>query len=321
MNEETLIIFLLIQGVLFAALAPYNLPSYMTAMIPLAIIAGFLLRRWIYIGLMWVSSFFSFLVMQTITHVGFIVYFSDINMKILTTNIYPYSSFPPWINSIAGSLYVVSLLTFIPLSLHRKKGTLGKLRKSLIAQSATIGAIVLVGVLLLAPVASSIPQDMYLSPSIDSFTGYGSNEYILGTSLVAAYYFPNLGTMDKEGIDHFLGKIEFPSGNYNVYILSGSNTANNGDFIQHILLPYPLNYATLQLEGNVSGDVSLTLENSTSSLSPREMQTQSNDSALFSKRIRKRRNSSGAALQHSVLRTVNSIFIVLLTCQKEEFEL
>ena len=298
-NEETLIIFLLVQGVLFAALAPYNLPSYMTAMIPLAIIAGFMLRRWIYIGLMWVSSFFSFLVMQTITHVGFIVYFSDLNMKILTTNIFPYSSFPPWINSIAGSLYVVSLLTFIPLSLHRRKGTLGKLRKSLIAQSATIGAIVLVGALLLAPVASSIPQDMYLSPSIDSFTGYGSNEYIVGTSLVAAYYFPNFGTMDRAGIDYFLGKIEFPSGYYNIYTLSSGMATTNGDFIQHFLLPYPLNDATLQLEGNVPGDVSLTLENFTSSLSPREMQSQSNDSTLFSFNVNSYLNGSYALFVNS----------------------
>ena len=281
-NDETLVVFLLVQGVLFAAFAPINLPSFMSAVIPLAIIATLYLKRWIFIGMTWVSSFFSFLVMQTITHVGVLVYFSDINIKILIIKIYPWSSYPSWINSIAGSLYVASLLAFIPVALLRKKGNLPNLRKSIAAQSAAIGAIVLVGALLLAPVASSIPQDMYLSPSIDSFAGYGSNEYIVGTSLVVAYYFPNLGTMDKAGIDHFLGKIEFPSGNYNVYILSSSNTANNGDFIQHILLPYPLNYATLQLEGNVSGDVSLTLENSTSSLSPREMQTQSNDSALFS---------------------------------------
>ena len=281
-NEETLIIFLLIQGVLFAALAPYNLPSYMTAMIPLAIIAGFLLRRWIYIGLMWVSSFFSFLVMQTITHVGFIIYFSDLNMKILTTNIYPYSSFPPWINSVAGTLYVASLLLFIPLSLLRKKGNIAMLRKSLFAQSATIGAIVLVGVLLLAPVASSIPQNMYLSPGIDSFSAYGSNEYIVGTSLVATYYFPDLDSMDTAGINHFLGKIEFPSGYYDIYMFPGSGTFRSGEFMQTISLPYPLDGAKLQFKGISSGNISMTLENSTSSISPKELQSWSANSTLFS---------------------------------------
>ncbi len=278
-NAETLIIFLLIQGVLFAALAPYNLPSYMSAMIPLAIIASLMLKRWIYIGLMWVSSLFSFLVMQTITHVGFIVYFSDLNMKILTTNIYPYSTFPSWINSVAGTLYVVSLLLFIPLSLLRKKGNMARLRKSLIAQSATIGVIVIVGVVLLAPVASSVPQNMYLAPSIDSFSASGSNEYIVGTSLVATYYFPDLGSMDKAGIDHFLGKIEFPSNYYSVYTLSGSSVVKSGSFKQTILLPYPLLDAKLQFFGSSSGEISITLENSTSSISLQELQ-QGNSTVL-----------------------------------------
>ena len=281
-NAETLIIFLLIQGVLFAALAPYNLPSYMTAMIPLAIIAGFMLRRWIYIGLMWVSSFFSFIVMQTITHAGFIVYFSDMNMKALTSNIYPYSNSPLWINSVAGTLYVASLLLFIPLSLLRKKGNIARLRKSLFAQSATIGAIVLVGVLLLAPVASSIPQNMYLSPGVDSFTAYGSNEYIVGTSLVATYYFPDLDSMDRAGIDHFLGKIEFPSGYYDIYMLLSSGTFRSGEFMQTISLPYPLDGAKLQFEGISSGNISMALENSTSSISPKERQSWSANSTLFS---------------------------------------
>ena len=281
-NEETLIIFLLVQGVLFAALAPYNLPSYMTAMIPLAIIAGFLLRRWVYIGLMWVSSFFSFLVMQTITHVGFIVYFSDINMKILTTNVYPYSSFPPWINSVAGTLYVASLLLFIPISLLRKKGNMARLRKSLIAQSAAIGAIVLVGVLLLAPVASSIPQNMYLSPSIDSFAAYGSNEYIVGTSLVATYYFPDLGSMHQAGINHFLGRIELPSNYYSVYSLPGGSAGKSGNFMQTISLPYPLQSAKLQLMGTSPGKVSIIIENKTSSISLQESQSQSGNSTIYS---------------------------------------
>ncbi|MCW6157970.1 MAG: hypothetical protein LVQ63_00585 [Thermoplasmatales archaeon] len=281
-NAETLIIFLLIQGVLFAALAPYNLPSYMAAMIPLAIIASLMLKRWIYIGLMWVSSLFSFIVMQTITHVGFIVYFSGLNMKILTTNIYPYSTFPSWTNSIAGTLYVASLLLFIPLSLLRKEGNMARLRKSLIAQSATIGAIVLVGVVLLAPVASSIPQNMYLSPSIDSFTAHGSNEYIVGTSLVATYYFPDLGSMDQAGINHFLGKIEFPSNYYGIYTLSGDSAVKSGNFMQAFSLPYPLLNAKMQLMGTSPGEVSLIIENSTSSISLQESQSQSGDSTVFS---------------------------------------
>jgi hypothetical protein len=297
-NAETLIIFLLIQGVIFAALAPSNVPSYMTAMIPLAVIASLMLKRWIYIGVMWVSSLFSFLVMQTITHVGFIVYFTDLNMKILTTNIYPYSTFPSWVNSVAGTLYVASLLLFIPLSLLRKKGRMAGLRKSLIAQSATLGAIVIVGVVLLAPVASSIPQNMYLAPSIDSFSASASNEYIVGTSLVATYYFPDLGSMDQAGIDHFLGKIEFPNNYYSVYILSGSNAAKSGSFRQTIPLPYPLLNARLQLPGTSSGEISITLENSTSSISLQELQLE--NSTVFS-------FNAGTYLSGNYLMIVNSL--------------
>lgn len=230
--------------------------------------------------MMWVSSLFSFLVMQTITHVGFIVYFSDLNMKILTTNIYPYSTFPSWINSVAGTIYVVSLLLFIPLSLLRKKGNMARLRKSLIAQSATIGVIVIVGVVLLAPVASSIPQNMYLAPSLDSFAASGSNEYIVGTSLVATYYFPDLGSMDQAGIDHFLGKIELPSNYYSVYTLSGGSAMKSGNFTQIIPLPSPLLNAKLQLLGISSGEISITLENSTSSISLQE--SPPGNSTLFS---------------------------------------
>ena len=304
-NAETLIIFLLIQGVLFAALAPSNVPSYMTAMIPLAIIASLMLKRWIYIGLMWVSSLFSFLVMQTITHVGFIVYFSDLNMKILTTNIYPYWTFPSWINSVAGTIYAVSLLLFIPLSLLRKKGNMARLKKSLIAQSATIGVIVIVGVVLLAPVASSIPQNMYLAPSIDSFSATGSNEYIVGTSLVATYYFPDLGSMDQAGIDHFLGKIEFPSNYYNAYVLAGGSTSRNGSFIQTITLPYPLCNAELHLQGMSSGETSLILKNSTSSISLQELQSQSGNSTLFS-------FIAGSYLNGKYVMSVNSSIPLLL---------
>jgi len=77
-NIEIVIIFLFIQGILFSSLAPYNLPSYMAAEIPLAIIVAFIYRRWIFIGTMWLSSFLSFIVMQTISPVGFIIYFSDL---------------------------------------------------------------------------------------------------------------------------------------------------------------------------------------------------------------------------------------------------
>jgi hypothetical protein len=76
-NIEIVIIFLSIQGILFSSLAPYNLPSYFAAEIPLAIIVAFIYRRWIFIGLTWLSSFLSFVVMQTINHVCFIIYFSN----------------------------------------------------------------------------------------------------------------------------------------------------------------------------------------------------------------------------------------------------
>jgi len=76
-NIKIVIIFLSIQGVLFSSLAPYNLPSYIAAEIPLSIIVAFIYRRWIFIGLTWLSSFLSFVVMQTINPIGFIIYFSD----------------------------------------------------------------------------------------------------------------------------------------------------------------------------------------------------------------------------------------------------
>ena len=177
---------------------------------------------------------------------------------------------------------MASLLLFIPISLLRKKGTMARLRKSLIAQSATIGAIVLVGALLLAPVASSIPQDMYLSTSIDSFAADGSNEYIVGTSLVATYYFPDLGSMDQAGINHFLGRINFPSNYYSIYSLSGSSAEKGGDFMQTISLPYPLQSAKLQLVGTSPGKVSIIIENKTSSISLQESQLQSGNSTIYS---------------------------------------
>lgn len=285
-GEETLIAFLLVQGALFAALAPYNLPSYMAALIPLAVIAALLLRRWMYICMMWVSTTFSFLVMQTITHSGFIVYFSDLNTKILNTTVYPHAWYPSAVNSIAGSLYALSLLAFIPVAIFRRKGSLRRLRKSLVSQSTAVGVVVLVGILLFAPVATSVPQNMFLSHTIDSFTADPSPAYINGTSIVATYYFPTLGPMSEGGLEHFLGEIEFPGSYFNVFNLSTGTVQEVGVFSQHLTLPYPMRNATLQLVGGGIGDVSLVLSNSTSSLSPHHSYVEHGNRSTYSFDVR-----------------------------------
>ncbi|MEM0136523.1 MAG: hypothetical protein QXU18_15070, partial [Thermoplasmatales archaeon] len=281
-NDKTLILFLLIQGVLFAALAPYNLPSYMAAMIPLAIIASLYLKRWIYIGMMWLSTFFSFVVMQTITHAGFILYFSDLNMKILARNIYPWGSYPSWINSIAGSLYAISLLAFLPLSLKGREGSMRKLRKSTAAQTSVIAAIVVVGILILAPVASSIPQGMYLSPSIDSSTSSPSSSVISGVSLVTTYDFPLIGSMSNDGREHFIGNIVYPVNTVTIYNSPPTEETTTGSFSQILLLPMPVRNASLIVEGEGRGTVHIEIENSTSKVVTHSSQSMNGNLTSFS---------------------------------------
>lgn len=277
-NVTSLIIFLFIQGIIFSSLFPNNIPSYMAAEIPLAIIVAFMLRKWIFIGLMWMSSFLGFLVMQTIVPTGFLVYFTDLNHNLMNASYYR----PSLLFNIAGSAYAISIL-FDIFFLKQKKGRMTPTpKKTLIAQYTIVAAIVVVALVVLLPVATQIPPDMYLSQTIDSFTSSASSEYIAGTSLIATYNFPVLGSMDQGGIDHFLGQIVLPDSYYVIYKLSPGYTVESGSFIQSISLPYPLQNGTFQLTGTVLGTVSLTLENLTSSFTPQESQSHSGNSALFS---------------------------------------
>jgi hypothetical protein len=65
-----------------------------------------MLRRWIFIGLMWISSSFGFWVMQSINSVGFIIYIFDLSQKISDVK----NAYPSWVINIAGSFYVISIL-------------------------------------------------------------------------------------------------------------------------------------------------------------------------------------------------------------------
>jgi len=261
-NERSLIVFLLIQGALFASLAPYNLPSYMTALIPLAIIVGLYLRRWSYIVLMWISTVFSFVVMQTINPVGFIVYFSDVNINVLNIK----SAYPPWINSIAGSLYALSLLMFIPLSLRGREGAMKKIKRALAPQSAAVAAIVVVGMLIFIPVSSSVPQGMYLSPTIDSFQAAPTSMYLVGTTIVSYYNFPILGTMDRGGLSHFIGEIEYPTSYYPIYNTTGIYEKMAEQFSQYVNIVLPIRNPSIEFSGVGRGSATVELHNSSSTI-------------------------------------------------------
>jgi len=261
-NERSLIVFLLIQGALFASLAPYNLPSYMAAVIPLAIILSLYLRRWAFVVLMWISTVFSFIVIQTINPVGFIVYFSDININVLNIK----SAYPPWINSIAGSLYALTLLIFIPLSLRGREGTMKKIKRALAPQSAAVAAIVVVGMLIFIPVSSSVPQNMYLSTAVDSFQAAPTSMYLVGTTIVSDYSFPILGTMDTGGLSHFTGEIEYPTSYYPLYNVTGIYEKMAEPFSQYVNLTLPIRSPGIEFSGVGRGSATVELHNSSSTI-------------------------------------------------------
>ena len=263
-NRESLLIFFLIQGVLFSAINPYNLPSYIAAMVPFAIILAIMNKRWVLIGMLWISSFLSFLVMQTINPVGFIIYFSDINLKILNTkNIYP-----QWLNSVFGFLYSLSLLLFIPVALRMKKGETRRFTKTLLSQGSVIGALAVVALLILVPVTSSIPSNMYLSGEINTFQAQSVSESLVGSTLLVEYSVPVVGFLSQNELRNFIGYIEMPSSFYTIYNTSRIALLPPGSFEQSLRLSYPLRNATLELFGNGNGSVLPELVNGTTTVIP-----------------------------------------------------
>ncbi len=257
-GRESLVSFLLIQGVLFSALNPYNLPSYMAAVIPFAIIIAVVYRRWMIIGLLWFVYALSFGIMQTINSVGFLIYFSDVNLKILAIrNLYPIV-----LNDDLGFLYSFSLLCFIPIVLRMKRGNVVKFTKSLISQFSTILVLAVVALIVLAPVASSVPSGMFLESSLNTFQVNQVSESLNGTSLVATYSVPLVGLMDNKYTNYLEGYITLPSTQYVVVNDPGTISLQRANFSEILELQFPVTDPTLKLFGSSYGNVTASLSNS-----------------------------------------------------------
>ena len=275
-NKESLLVFFLIQGVLFSAINPYNLPSYMSAMIPFAIILAIIYRRWLLIGLLWLVSVLSLIVMQTINHIGFPIYFSDVNMKLLNINV----SYPSWLNYVAGFLYSLCLLTFIPIGLRIKAGKVIRFRNTIASQLSTLVAMSVVAIVVLAPVASSVPGDMFLAPSLDHFYAQPVSASLSGSSLIVDYVASTPGLVGGSYSGDFIGYIEMPSSTYVVFNTSGNTKVSPGDYEENISLPYPLQNATLELFGAGKGTSTVVLVNGTETVQP-SYQTVTSGSFIF----------------------------------------
>ncbi|MEM3290920.1 MAG: hypothetical protein QW046_05320, partial [Candidatus Micrarchaeaceae archaeon] len=261
-NIRALITFLFIQGILFSSLAPYNLPSYMAAEIPLAIIVSFMERRWIFIGLTWVSSFFSFWVMQTINHVGFIIYFSDINQKILNVR----NSYPSWVVNAAGSLYAISILA--NLFFLRGKGVDRKFTggRSVAVQSSVVAVIVVVSLLILLPVVNDVPVNMYLSPQINTFQADVSSVSIRDGNMYVSYSMPlELRYLSQR--EYVSGVILYQESQITVLdVMEKGLTEGNHSY--EIKIPYPLVDAAITLFSPYAGNISIALESSGENIFP-----------------------------------------------------
>jgi hypothetical protein len=263
-NEESLLVFFLIQGVLFASLNPYNLPSYMSAVIPFAILLAIMYRRWVVIGLLWISSFLSFLVMQTINSVGFLIYFSDVNLKILNIR----NVFPSWFNSVLGFLYSFSLLLLIPQALKLKAGKAVKFKKTMVSQASVVATLVVVAIIILVPVISSVPSNMYLEASVNTSQALPVSESLLGDSLSVEYKIPVVGLLGTSYVKYFIGEISTPSTFYVIYNDSRNFTIFPGNFTAPLDVYFPIEGSTLELFGTGIGLVNLILVNETSITEP-----------------------------------------------------
>jgi uncharacterized membrane protein len=260
-SRESLVAFLLIQGVSFSALNPYNLPSYMAAMIPFAIIVAVAYRRWMIIGLLWFTYALSFGVMQTINSVGFLIYFSDVNLRILAIR----NVFPPVLNNDLGFLYSFSLLCFIPIVLRLKKGkALLRFRKSLVSQFSTIAAVAVVALVVLVPMASSVPGGMFLESSVNTFQAQPVSESLNGTSLVVTYSVPLVGLMGSAYKSYLGADVNLPSTPYLVLNDREAIGPQQTDLSESLVVPFPVENPTLELFGNSNGIVTADLSNGTS---------------------------------------------------------
>ena len=254
-NLSSLVIFLFIQGILFSSLAPGNLPSYMAAEIPLAIIVAFMMRKWIFIGLIWVSSFFSFWVMQSINSVGFIIYFSDLNQSILKIR----NSYPSWVVNLAGSLYGISILLNILFLRKRKEKHDFVPRKTMVAQYSVIGAIVITAIVILVPVMSSVPAVMFLTPQVNTFEAQEASFAIVDGNLVVNYSMPLIleyGNFQGKYVSGFIyyNQTSITLYNYSTTrLMSGTNSYN-------ISFPYPIEDAVLSLFSPANVSLSAYLE-------------------------------------------------------------
>ncbi len=262
-NLSSLIIFLFIQGILFSSLAPGNLPSYMAAEIPMAILVAFMKRRWIFIGLMWISSLFSFWVMQTVNPIGFIIYFSNLNHSILNIK----ALHPSWQMNLASTLYAASILLNLIFLKGKGGGRFLKARKTLAAQATTIAAIAIVGLVILVPVADNVPTTMYLSPYFNSFQGQIYSSSIENGNLVVNYSIPlSIQSGNFEG-KYISGVIDYNQTRVIMYNSQGGNlTGGNRSFDLTVL--YPLKSAEISIFSPFEGHVSAYLENASGMVMP-----------------------------------------------------
>ena len=258
-GRETLVSFLLIQGVLFSALNPYNLPSYMAAVIPFAIIIAIVYRRWMIIGLLWFIYAISFGVMQTINSVGFLIYFSDVNLKILAIR----NLFPPVVNNDLGFLYSFSLLCFIPIVLRLKKGEALSFRKSLVSQFSTVAAIAVVALIILVPVASNVQEGMFLESSVNTFQAQPVSEALNGTSLAVTYSLPLVGLMGSIYKSYLGADVNLPSSSRVALNDRGGTILQRPNFSENITIPFPIEDPTMELFGSSNGSVTANMSNST----------------------------------------------------------
>ena len=256
-DKNSIVAFLFIQGVLFAALNPVNLPSYMSAMVPFAVLLTLTKKNWWFLGLTWLATFFSFIVMQTINNIGFLVYFSDVNVKIDTIH----NSFPNWINSLAGSIYSVALLSLILPSLRSRLGKSVKFSKSLISQFSIVIVLVIVSLVVVAPVMYTVPSNLYLSNQYNVAQAQPTSEFISGHSLYVNYKVPVIGFLGSSYLNHFIGVIQLPTSSYVMYNTSKNFTISSDNYTQLLSLQYPLENAELDLFGNSMGELSAELIN------------------------------------------------------------
>ena len=262
-NEESLLSFFLIQGILFSSLNPYNLPSYLIAIIPFAILFAFIKKRWIVIGLLWVPTTLSLVVLQTINSVGFLIYFSDVNTKLLNIN----NSYPPWLNSIAGFLYSLSLLAMIPLVFKLGTGKFSKFKKSLISQLLVTGVFAIIAIVVLAS-ASGVPSSMLLENKANTFQGQPVSESLSGSSLVVEYDIQIVSFLSKSHLNYFIGSIEVPSSPYVIYNTSRDVAIPAGNFSENLTFGYPVNGTEMSLFGMGNGSITAELVNNTNNILP-----------------------------------------------------